>query len=370
MRTGSRLAMVMVIVAIGGAVPCAEGTPQCPADVNADGMVNSTDISAYLTEWLNAVNSGGCPAPPAACPVDVSGDGMVNSTDISAFLTLWLAAVNAGGCPSAISLSVSPTTGGLGELVTLTINPSTPPSVFGPLTTAQWSGRFVPMIGAPTSPFTVIFSASEVREFSASQAHIILGSGSGALPAGIENLGPGVFEGGLSVVLDSGAPANGPANLSPATSAGRFESVLYPDGPGGLEPPRRNGELSQLPIMMLSLTQPNPSAPPAEALVGGTDFHLAIIVRIRENTASLDTAPATVTVDVVSYTANGAEFSRLSDLQLSRVTNDGDPDYLIYQNDLAVPAILVDTPLQPSQYPGLRLLHAPADGSAAIVPSM
>ena len=34
------------------------GTGGCRADWNADGTVNSTDISAFLTAWLQAVNSG------------------------------------------------------------------------------------------------------------------------------------------------------------------------------------------------------------------------------------------------------------------------------------------------------------------------
>lgn len=69
-----------------------DGVPdgcRCPADFNADGATNSTDISAFLTAWLAAVQGG-----PHA---DYNRDGVTNSTDISAFLTSWLAAL-AGGC--------------------------------------------------------------------------------------------------------------------------------------------------------------------------------------------------------------------------------------------------------------------------------
>jgi hypothetical protein len=62
----------------------------CPADTDLDGVVTSTDISAYLTAWLAGLEDGTLDA-------DFNDDGAVNSSDISAFLTAWLAAVN-GGC--------------------------------------------------------------------------------------------------------------------------------------------------------------------------------------------------------------------------------------------------------------------------------
>jgi hypothetical protein len=65
-------------------------TGGCRADWNGDGSVNSSDISAFLTTWLGAVNAGTLDA-------DFNEDGTVNSSDISAMLTAWLQAVN-GGC--------------------------------------------------------------------------------------------------------------------------------------------------------------------------------------------------------------------------------------------------------------------------------
>jgi hypothetical protein len=62
----------------------------CPVDWNGDDVVNSTDISAFITAWLASVQG----ATPAA---DFNEDGAVNSTDISAFITAWLGAVG-GGC--------------------------------------------------------------------------------------------------------------------------------------------------------------------------------------------------------------------------------------------------------------------------------
>jgi hypothetical protein len=61
----------------------------CLADYNIDGMVNSNDISAFLTAWLSSVQMGDLMA-------DFNLDGFVNSNDISAFLTAWLDAVQNG----------------------------------------------------------------------------------------------------------------------------------------------------------------------------------------------------------------------------------------------------------------------------------
>jgi len=62
----------------------------CLADYNVDGQVNSNDISAFLSAWLDSVQNGNLIA-------DFNLDGTVNSNDISAFLSMWLSAVQ-GGC--------------------------------------------------------------------------------------------------------------------------------------------------------------------------------------------------------------------------------------------------------------------------------
>ncbi len=64
--------------------------PACPADWSGDGEVNSTDISAFLTAWLDSLNN-------QTLDADFNGDNTVNSSDISAFLTAWLQAVQ-GNC--------------------------------------------------------------------------------------------------------------------------------------------------------------------------------------------------------------------------------------------------------------------------------
>ncbi len=70
-----------------GAVGSGVMTLRLAADADEDGVVNSNDISAYLTAWLNSINAANRNA-------DFNNDNQVNSNDISAFLSAWLAAVN------------------------------------------------------------------------------------------------------------------------------------------------------------------------------------------------------------------------------------------------------------------------------------
>ena len=76
----------------GDGVPdeCDNPPPPCTTDWDQSGTVNSGDISAFLTAWIQSVND-------ATLDADFNGDLAVNSGDISAFLTAWIADV-ANGC--------------------------------------------------------------------------------------------------------------------------------------------------------------------------------------------------------------------------------------------------------------------------------
>ena len=54
--------------------------PACPADVNGDGLVDSSDLAALLGSWGSPKN-------------DIDGDGVVGSSDLAALLSGW------GTCP-------------------------------------------------------------------------------------------------------------------------------------------------------------------------------------------------------------------------------------------------------------------------------
>jgi len=68
-----------------GCIDAEDGYP-CPADWDGDGDVNSSEISAFLTTWVQ----GGAPW------ADFNRDGQINSTDISDFLVARLVAIRLG----------------------------------------------------------------------------------------------------------------------------------------------------------------------------------------------------------------------------------------------------------------------------------
>ena len=57
-----------------------ESTPVCPADVNADGVVDIFDILSVMNSW------GSC---GGNCENDIDGDGLVGVTDLLAILDTW-----------------------------------------------------------------------------------------------------------------------------------------------------------------------------------------------------------------------------------------------------------------------------------------
>lgn len=58
---------------------------QCykPGDVDGDGLVNTDDLIAVITQW------GACPAPPSNCPGDLVPTGTVNTDDLIQVITNW-----------------------------------------------------------------------------------------------------------------------------------------------------------------------------------------------------------------------------------------------------------------------------------------
>ena len=61
------------------------GGPECPADFNQDGIVNSTDVSDFINQWFQDQIDG-------TLITDWDHNGVINSTDVSNFINDWFAA--------------------------------------------------------------------------------------------------------------------------------------------------------------------------------------------------------------------------------------------------------------------------------------
>jgi len=82
-------------------------------------------------------------------------------------------------------------------------------------------------------------------------------------------------------------------------------------------------------------------------------------------------APATLLVDLVSFDSAGVEIDRVEDIVLHKVIgDDGDPDHVVYHNDLDRPIVLVDVDLDDAQYSNVIPFRMVDGGSATIVAAM
>ena len=68
-------------------------TPPCPADLNLDGVVNSTDLGIILNEWGLCPDACDPGDPANTCAADLTGDCRVKALDLAILLGSW------GPCP-------------------------------------------------------------------------------------------------------------------------------------------------------------------------------------------------------------------------------------------------------------------------------
>lgn len=59
----------------------------CTSDINADGLVNVTDLLAVIAAWGECEFPGNC--PPDIAPAATGGDGIVNVSDLLAVIASW-----------------------------------------------------------------------------------------------------------------------------------------------------------------------------------------------------------------------------------------------------------------------------------------
>lgn len=341
----------------------------------------------------------------------------------------WVAALAAGTACSAQAIEATPTSGTLGTVVTVVSTDRTDARFsFNRTTRLQWMGVYQPPIGEPTGQVTISVPAADLDLIDPWTVAFTVGAGAISPRPRIDQLaGFGSFVGVLTATTElaceadlnsdgevdgadlgllTGArgrcpspPSHCPADLngdgmvdgadfgillgqwgdcqvaieSPFTfgvdsNAARWEHVLYPGGFNGLSDPVLDGEVQDLPMYLLSLT-PNPADPTIEQLGAGAGMHVAATLRIAENASSSAAAPATIEADLVSFDAQGTETDRRP-VTLVLNTNDGDPKWLTYHNDLYVPILLIDTRIDPARFPQFVLLHGVVGGTATVVPAL
>ena len=84
----------------------------CPADLNADGVVNSLDTMIVMIAF------GNCPGSPASCPADLNADGVVNAADVTIVVDAYGPCLVAAPTIDTVSPNSGPRTGGTAITIT------------------------------------------------------------------------------------------------------------------------------------------------------------------------------------------------------------------------------------------------------------
>lgn len=345
--------------------------PGCPvdADVDNDGDVDLADFALFGQQFTGA-------GVRATVAVTVFVEGLTASTALADTTITLLTdpdedmtfTVEATQPVTVVSLDLTPTSGPLGTELTVTLQPAISPIAFDATTTAQWDGIYNPVLGSDSSPFSVAYNASQVRESEASTAIIVAGDGMSTNgPDSTDFTSPGTLDGVLT--LNLGVTIARQFVFTPTVVPAVWESITYQDSSVSMGPPVLAGEPAEIEFMALA-TDPDPT-PEETVMLQSYWAHHAAVMRIEENPSTSASAPSSISVDLVTFDMMGMEIDRLQNVTLDRVLgDDGDPAHLIYQSDLTRPIVFVDVALDPLNYPNVLLLQFEAGGTAEIVPAL
>jgi len=323
-------------------------------DVVPSGVTQEYDVAAGpLTLWVEGLSPSATMADTRiVADADTDDDGIFDQSD-------------AVRC-TVFSLTGSPTSGPIGTEVVWTLDPAIAPVAFDAGTAAEWDGYYQPALGDPSNQFTVTYAPSQFRESSASEAAVVVGDGSGVPTIPIEGAEPGTFLGHFTIVLAE-FEVRRAFSFSVPASAIDWYRVEYPEDEIGYldEPP----VLSAAPVDQLLVYEVPVGGAVPEFLELAYSFHTACVLLLAENGPTLAEAPAAFVVDLITFDSNNVEVDRISDVVLTRASDDGDPSHLTYHSDLATPIVFVDQALDPGMFPNLLLLVAPEGGQVIAIES-
>jgi hypothetical protein len=358
------------MVRFTGPGPGGGSPPYDAADADTDGDVDYDDHAVFAA---NLTDPGGFPSPPPPpANTEIYVEGLVASAALADATITILVDPDRDGVftvqgtedVTVVSLDVTPTTGGLGTPLTITLQPAIAPLAIDATTTAVWTGRFETIAGPQTPEFVVDYDAAQVRESSINLAVLVIGDGTVRPPCPAPPaVGSGSLIGSLELQLSAGVVHK---DLSITLDAeGDFHQLDYPEDESGLLPgaPVLGARFTQLVIAEI-----NQDHPDEMALETPNAFHSAFVLKIDENTHSSQDAPAQLIVTMESRDLSGVTIDSIFSITLSPIEPDGDPDNLTYSSDVLRPIVFVDSIVNKSMYPGINILRAVEGGSIISLP--
>ncbi|HUT57086.1 MAG TPA: hypothetical protein VNA25_04330 [Phycisphaerae bacterium] len=335
--------------------------PGCgDADLDGDGDVDLADYGILQTVFGDA-------HPVPDVPLAVYIEGLMASTTLGDVTIDLLADPDGDGifdlqetqAVTVVSIDISPLSGPLGTALTLTMQPAISPIVFDATTTAEWSGVFQPVVGSPSSPFTMTYSASEFRESAPGTAAVMVGEGSGLPPLPPEGAPPGTFAGSIDITLSARVLTRSLDFQVPAPAIHWFTVIYAQDELGYLDEPPT---LDTTSLTEIPLYEVPPGGAVPEFVEVAFFYHTACVLRIDENLVTAAEAPASFLVDLVTFDPSGVEVGRAEDVVLTLDTGDGDPNLLTYHSDVARPVVFVEGTIDPGMFSNVIILQAAEDG--------
>lgn len=263
------------------------------------------------------------------------------------------------------SIDISPSSGGLGTELTITLAPAIPPLAFRADTTLTWTGVYTTSTLPPSVPFTIQFSGCQIQVADLSSANVFVGDGLFANPLPLTELAsapPGLLDGDVALSLSFGLPPlHRYFSFSPTPT---FRLVELIDDPLNPDDPPVFGEELLVPVIV---PIDDPADPPF--LSGIRIAHFAIELCIASDPATASFVPSVFTGDVVTLDASWGMLDSATQVAFFR-SNDTAPGCILYRSSPNVPFILVDTAIDVALFPTLDVLMAVPGGALMPVPGV
>jgi hypothetical protein len=315
-------------------------------DLDQDGVVGPPD----LVLCRNAMGTG-----PSTTTVTVYADGLAASTALGDTSVQLLVDADGDGAfaplvvtaLTVVNVSIAPTSGPIGTLVTVTIQPAVSPLAFDADTTATWAGSLYPHGDPPGNPLTVDYDASQLHELSAEQASFVLGDGD--LTGG--EFGQPPLEGRLdgAVTLHFAG-----TNVTRSHSFTVEPAWGFVDGGGGG---------AGAPVDTLYILRPSDPAWGDYVTLESCKANQYLLTLLpAKNAQSQSVAPQDLLVDLISYSGAGVEIGRTGVWMFLAGRDDFGADFLVYYSNWQRPIVFVDEYVDPALHPTLTIVTVDPDG--------
>lgn len=250
----------------------------------------------------------------------------------------------------------------LGTPIEFLIEPAIAPLAFDENTTAVWEG-YLALSAGNTPPLTMKFDANQVRVRTPDFGELLIGDGAldGAVPL-LATLGTAYATAiGRTTLNFNGYVVKTPEfqYILDVDDSFRFCTLLFDEYDPDAYEPIYGQSTSQIRIVHIW----DSGDPQLNELRW---YQVALEIPVVQNDETMNNSPSMIHVDVVTYDSSGQQVDTVTQVELTKVDDDGDPYSINYRSATATPLIMVDAPVNHADYPDLLVLET-RDGGYMVV---